>query len=97
MDTSVVLGYEQAIAVGVEAAGRAEVDDLGVSLGIYENVELFQVPMHDFVAPKEIDTLENLSGCLQEIELTPSPVRFGEAALIELHENAMISIIVGKG
>jgi hypothetical protein len=53
--------------------------------------------MHDFVAPKEIDTLENLSGCLQEIELTPSPVRFGEAALIELHENAMISIIVGKG
>jgi hypothetical protein len=53
--------------------------------------------MHDFVAPKEIDTLENLSGCLQEIELTPSSVRFGEAALIELHENAMVSIIVGKG
>ena len=74
----------------MEAAGWAEIDNLGVSSRIDQYVQFFKIPMRNLIGPHKMNSFEYLPGCLQKIQLPPSSVRLGEATLIVLHENIPI-------
>lgn len=84
------MSIERFRPVPVEPAGRTKIDQLRVTLLVYQNVQLLQIPMQDPVLPEEVDCLEDLPAHPKQSSWMMEVIAFGEIVPIVLQVYAVV-------